>query len=100
MNQLSKLLHVTNGPIPNNSILSIRIDITDAIRWCPVCHGRKFAFIPSLNKYKEIECPYCAGQGAIKICKCNRPMPLWQEKCYNCILRLEELEKELDNEED
>lgn len=84
-----------NNPEPNSIV-----NITNPIQWCPICHGKRFAFIPSLNKYKEIECPYCAGQGTIRICKCNRPMPLWQEKCYNCILRLDELEKELENKEE
>lgn len=80
-------------------MLNNQIDITETVQWCPVCHGKRFAFIPSLNKYKDIECPYCAGQGSIKICKCGKPMSLWQEKCYGCILRLDELEKEYKKED-
>lgn len=58
--------------------------------WCDHCHGKGSI----QNQYqKSSPCLYCAGYGTVKICPdCNQVMPIYQNRCYNCILKLDEIE--------
>lgn len=63
--------------------------------FCPICHGKRMAYMPELNKYKTVVCANCSGFGIIKKCSnpdCYYPVLPINKTCDRCLLRLDETE--------
>ncbi len=58
------------------------------IQQCPHCKGRKW--VPNIYNRPSV-CGECCGYGTVKYCDCGKSMPIWQNKCYECILKLDDI---------